>query len=132
VFRHGNLRIDANNSSLIEILRQISHQTGLDVEGLGHDQRIYGQYGPGSMSSTLAKLLDGSGYDYVIVGGGTGHPPTKLLLTVAGEAPAGASVATNNNTPATSEPENPSEPTQAKTPQQIFEELRRMHHHPPQ
>ena len=31
---------------------------------------IYGQYGPGSISATLSSLLDGSGYDFVIVGGG--------------------------------------------------------------
>ncbi len=82
-FSRDNLRIDADNSSLVQILRQVSQTTGLTIEGLDRDERIYGQYGPGPVTSTLSKLLDGAGYNYVIVGGGPGESPAKLLLTPA-------------------------------------------------
>ncbi len=133
-FSQGNLSIDAENASLIQILGQVSHQTGMVVEGLGHDERIYGQYGPGTVASTLTKLLDGAGYDYVIIGGGGDRPPTKLSLTPGSAAGGGAAnpATAGNSTPTTSpaansEPANASEPTRPKTPQEIFEELRRMH-----
>jgi hypothetical protein len=136
-FSRGNLRIDAVNSSLIQIFNQISRQTGLVVEGLNRDERIYGQYGPGSVASVLTKLLDGAGYDYVIVGGGEDRPPSKLILT-PGSNTAGAGtvnpMAATNSAPVASPvepsaPANPSEPPQPKTPQEIFNELRGMHSH---
>lgn len=132
-FRDGTLRIDADNSSLVQILNQVAHETGMKVDGLGADERIYGQYGPGPVTSTLSKLLDGAGYNYVIVGGGPGTPATKLLLTggpsgdaVASDvsAPAPATQTTPAEAPAT---QNAPEPVHPKTPQEIFNELRRMH-----
>lgn len=134
-FRQGLLSIHAQNSSLTAILNQVSRQTGLVVEGLGQDKRIYGQYGPGTVSATLTTLLDGSGYNYVLLGGGTNGSPAKLILTPTGSAPGSAIPAATSNQPFTpaagpnSEPTmvNPSEPAGAKTPQEIFNELRRMH-----
>ncbi|MES2222051.1 MAG: hypothetical protein V4587_13935, partial [Acidobacteriota bacterium] len=158
-FKDGRLSIRAQNSSLVTILSQIQHQTGLVIDGLSHDQRIYGQYGPGSVSATLSALLDGAGYDFVIVGGGSGgngHGAPRLILSVPGTASAAAPAptppaATNNDEqpqPDTTEvppPENPdgdapqaeegdqggpadpTAPPQAKSPQEIFNELRRMH-----
>jgi hypothetical protein len=130
--RPGSLEIVANNSSLIDILNQVSHQTGMAVEGLNHDERIYGRYGPGPVSATLTQLLDGAGYDYIIVGGGPGKSPAKLQLTTASNTPASTAPigATYTPPPATTAPANPSEPTHPKTPQEIFNELRHMH--PPQ
>lgn len=135
-FQQGQLQIDAQNSSLIQILTKISGETGLVVEGLGHDERIYGQYGPNSVASTLTALLDGAGYNYVIIGGGN-QGSMKLLLTprtagsigvASGPTAIGNPVAAPASaTPATA---NPSEPPHPKTPQEIFNELRRMH--PPQ
>lgn len=126
------LTIEARNSSLEQILNQVSQQTGMTIEGSNHDKRIYGDYGPGTVSATMEKLLNGAGYNYVIVGGGDGRPPAKLLLTSdkagAGSAPAVTSQAAQATPPVQSAaPENPSSPTHPKTPQEIFEELRRMH-----
>ena len=133
MFNGETLRIDADNSSLVQILEQVSHATGIKVDGLGADERIYGQYGPGPVTNTLSKLLDGAGYNYVIVGGGPGKPATKLLLTAG---PSGSAIASSVAAPApsfSSEPAKPlpapsfSEPTHPKTPQEIFNELRKMH-----
>ena len=130
-FTQGHLRIDARNSSLVAILNQISHQTGLVVQGLGHDKRIYGQYGPGSVSSTLTALLDGAGYDYVMIGGRGDGIPSKLVLTPSGVStePAEQIAPTPIPVSSTESPvvADPTQPQQQKTPQQIFDELRKMH-----
>ncbi len=133
-FTSGMLTIRARNSSLEQILNQVSQQTGMAIEGSNHDKRIYGDYGPGTVSATVEKLLNGAGYNYVIVGGGDGRPPAKLLLT-SGSAGATSTPPVSSPTPQTSTPvqsavpENPSSPVHPKTPQEIFEELRRMHQH---
>ena len=132
-FRQGILSIDAQNSSLTAILNQVSRLTGLVVQGLGMDKRIYGQYGPGTVSATLTALLDGSGYNYVILGGGSNGSPAKLILTPAGSMPVSTvPVAATSEMPGPttdSQPTmvDPTQPVQAKTPQEIFNELRRMH-----
>jgi hypothetical protein len=172
----GLLTVRAQNSSLVSILLQIQHQTGLVIDGLSHDQRIYGQYGPGSISTTLSALLDGSGYDFVIVGGGNGHAVPRLILSTPGSAGAvtppppvankqaahpdvgnpdaaqpdsnpdatqpdsNPDAAQPNGNPDAAQPDtdqggdqpdanqaDPSAPPQAKSPQEIFDEMRRMH-----
>jgi hypothetical protein len=133
-FQNGALTIQAHNSSLEQILNQVSQQTGMAIEGSDHDKRIYGDYGPGTVSATMEKLLNGAGYNYVLVGGGDGRPPSKLLLT-AGNAgststPASSTPAVQSTPPPqATAPENPSNPVHPKTPQEIFEELKRMHPH---
>ncbi|MHB1838124.1 MAG: hypothetical protein ACYCPD_00025 [Acidobacteriaceae bacterium] len=132
-FSNGLLSVHAQNSSLIDILTQISRRTGLVIEGLSHDARMYGQYGPDNLSATLSALLDGSGYNYVIVGGGSVHSPTRLILSTVGGAAAANLPAEGSNAQApsaASEPSVPADPTapvQPKTPQEIFNEMRRMH-----
>jgi hypothetical protein len=151
-FKNGLLSVHAQNSSLISILNQVQHQTGLVVEGLTHDQRIYGHYGPGNISTTLSALLDGAGYDFVIVGNGSSHTPPRLILSPPGAVGAGPTPqpapavveaqpsdnGTETPPPVTSEgdapqaeddqggPSDPTAPPQSKTPQQIFNEMRRM------
>ena len=132
-FNNGLVTVRAQNSSLISILDQIHRQTGLVIEGLNHDQRMYGQYGPASVSTTLTALLDGSGYDFVIVGGGSAHSSARLILSTPGNAgvPATTSPAVANNQQAApaeqAQPADPTAPPQPKTTQEIFNEMRRMH-----
>lgn len=139
-FNQGTLSIDAQNSSLKEILDQVSHQTGLEIDGLDHDERIYGQYGPDTVANTLTDLLDGSGYNYVMIGGGNGAPPTKLLLTANnGGAAAGSSAPPSSPPPTAAAPAAAPEPQPtdnnvdqhpAPTPQELLDQLRK--DHPPQ
>lgn len=132
-FNQGVLSIHAQNSSLVSILDQVSRDTGLHIEGLSHDERVYGEYGPGDVSTTLSALLDGSGYDYVIVGG-AGHAPAQLMLSPGGGSgaagPQEAATSNQQPAPASSEPSNSADPTapvQPKTAQEIFNEMRRRH-----
>ncbi|MFZ1013839.1 MAG: hypothetical protein WAN28_10885, partial [Terracidiphilus sp.] len=63
-----DLRIDARNSSLHQILNDVSTATGAQVEGFAGDQRVFGDFGPGSAHDVLAQLLQGTGYNIVMVG----------------------------------------------------------------
>ena len=83
ILNGDQLTIVAKNSSLQAILAAVSQQTGLKVTGLSGDMRIYGSYGPGTVSQTLHALLQGSPYNYVLVGGDAKHPPKELDFSLA-------------------------------------------------
>ena len=82
-FSGDQLTIVAKNSSLQAILQAVSQQTGLKVTGLDGDMRIFGTYGPGTVSQTLNALLQGSQYNYVLVGGDATHPPKELDFSLS-------------------------------------------------
>jgi hypothetical protein len=87
----GHLAIQADNSNLSDILRQVSTASGMTVDGLGQDdrsQRIFGSYGPGDPHAVLSALLDGSGYNVMMLGETTAGTPRQLTLTPRGAAKA--------------------------------------------
>jgi hypothetical protein len=88
------LEIEASNSSLNQILHQIAADTGAKLEGLTQDQRVFGSYGPGPGSDVLLKLLDGSGYNVLIIGGRDAYTPLEIVLSA--RSPAGPQTAANN------------------------------------
>lgn len=78
---HG-LRVEASNSSLDQILHEVAADTGAKVEGLSQDQRIFGTFGPGPARDVLTQLLDGSGYNLLLIGDmGQGTPRQIVLST---------------------------------------------------
>jgi hypothetical protein len=79
-FAQGQLEVRADNSSLNQILRSISRRTGLKITGGVEEQRVFGNYGPGSVSSVLATLLDGTETNILLLGGDATNPP-ELQLT---------------------------------------------------
>lgn len=83
----NGLRIEANNSSLQTILNAITAQTGVKVEGLEKDQRIFGVYGPGRARDVLGQLLDGTGYNVLMVGEQAPGTPRQIVLSAKTEAP---------------------------------------------
>jgi hypothetical protein len=84
---HG-LSIDAANSSLSDILTEISTLTGAHVDGFATDARVYGKYGPAPARDVLSQLLDGTGYNVMMIGDlGQGAPRQIVLSTrTAGSA----------------------------------------------
>jgi hypothetical protein len=93
----GSLAIKADNSSLSQILLEISKSTGMKVDGLGQDERIFGNYGPGDPREVLLSLLEGSGYNVLMVGDDKGAPrQLSLSQRSAGNTVASASPARNN------------------------------------
>lgn len=143
VFDSHGLLIVASNSSLAQILKDVSTDTGAKVEGIGADERIFGTYGPGPARDVLSELLDGSGYNVLLVGDrGAGTPRRIVLSPQAG----GAMQSTAKNTAPTTgnddtdadqqapepetEPEQPppnstAPPVPLRTPQQMIEERNR-------
>jgi hypothetical protein len=89
-----DLEIEASNSSLNQILHQVAADTGAKLEGLAQDQRVFGSYGPGPRSDVLLKLLDGSGYNVLMIGGRDADAPLEIVLSV--RSPASPKTAANN------------------------------------
>jgi hypothetical protein len=77
---NGILSISADNSSLNQILRQISHDTGIKITGGVMDERVFGQYGPAAPGQILAELLDGTGSNMILVKH-DGDAAQELILT---------------------------------------------------
>jgi hypothetical protein len=135
---HG-LRIDAANSSLEQILKDFSTATGATVDGLTNDQRIFGEYGPGQARDVLSQVLQGSGYNVIMIGDlGQGTPRQILLTPRQAAGPQNAQRNMPVNTPAeddseVEEPPAPPEPvpmrpnappgSPPRTPQQIMQEM---------
>jgi hypothetical protein len=141
----GRLSVVADNSSLTDILHQLAATSGMTIDGLDKDTRVFGTYGPGDPREILNSLLDGAGYNVMMVGGTASGTPRQLLLSVRSNAPiiaqsAGASreqdddqddsVPLNNYAPAgeVQPPPPPPPPPQnpngsAKSPQQILQEM---------
>ena len=116
---HG-LEIEAFNSSLNQILHQVAADTGAKLEGLRQDQRIFGSYGPGPWSDVLWKLLEGSGYNVLMIGGRDTDALLEVVLSA--RSPASPHAATNNLNRSNSEdddadpPPEPPRPSPMKTP----------------
>jgi hypothetical protein len=76
----GTLFVSASNSSLNQILREISRETGIKITGGVADERVFGQYGPDAPAQILSTLLDGTGSNMLLVYG-DGDVPTELFLS---------------------------------------------------
>jgi hypothetical protein len=145
VFADGNLSIHADNSSLAAILRQVASNSGMKIEGLGGDERVFGNFGPGAPRDVLADLLVGTAYNQVLLGDLSNGAPRELILSpatrggasAASPAPqANANADDGNNEPEAAEapppptPEAPAgsaqPPPGVRTPQQLFEQLQQM------
>jgi hypothetical protein len=90
VWDANGLRIHASNSSLRQILSEVSTETGTKVEGLNADQRIYGEYGPGNARDVLSQLLQGSGYNVLLAGDIGQGAPRQIVLSPRLAGPGGA------------------------------------------
>jgi hypothetical protein len=144
VFIGDTLSIRANNSSLAAILHQVAGKSGMQIEGLSGDERVFGTFGPGAPRDVLADLLNGTAYNLVLLGDLSDGAPRQLILTPATHGGAATSPPPPTTTidEAANEPEPevppppppdvppagtaPSPTPGVKTPQQLFEQLQRM------
>jgi hypothetical protein len=81
----SGLKIEANNSSLHDILTQVSADTGAKVEGMGSDERVFGQYGPGAARDVISQLLHGSSYNVLLIGDQGAGTPRQIVLSARRE-----------------------------------------------
>lgn len=99
-FQGGQLTIVARNASLGAILREVESKTGATVDMPANPtDRVVGQFGPGPAREVLASLLNGSRFNYVLMG--SPQDPTSLDRVVllkkspGTDQPGGASQGTN-------------------------------------
>lgn len=82
--QNGLLMIDAHNSTLSQVLRAVQQQTGasMEVPAGASNERVVAQIGPGQPRDVINTLLNGSKFDYVILGV-LGNPGAvqKVILT---------------------------------------------------
>jgi len=116
-FNGSTLTVVAQNASLQQILREITTATGVKVDGFSTDQRIFGSYGPAPAREVIGQLLDGTGYNVLIIGDLGQGTPRQLVLTFRNGG-AGAPVAGIPQTNANGEEEPVEEPEVQEQPEQ--------------
>jgi hypothetical protein len=108
-FQNGQLTIDAANSTLSQVLHAVQQRTGASIEipAGGASDRVVAQLGPGRPRDVLNTLLNGSKFDYVILGV-TGNPGAvqKVILT---PRLAGTAMTAQNNKPQPQPPDEQAE-----------------------
>jgi hypothetical protein len=113
------------------------------VDGFEKDSRVFGVYGPGSPRDVISELLDGAGYNFLMVGSSDAGMPREIVLTTRGNAPL-----PNPQPSSVSQPDEDDEPVnppaeqaappvqppamppdqrqQPRTPQEMLQELQRL------
>ncbi len=103
-YQGGLLTISAQNSTLGEILRDVRKVTGASIEipsGSGAGERVITHLGPAAPRDVLAGLLNGSSFNYILLGSNSDpNAVLSVILTprppVAGEAQTAANLPPNN------------------------------------
>ena len=109
---NNELTVKADNSSLSQILHQVSSAMGMKLDGLGGDERVFGSFGPGAPREVLTALLDGTSYNVMMVGDLPNGAPRELLLSHRGAEgatppPSANANANNQNQTQPSDQDNP-------------------------
>jgi len=103
-YRDGLLTISATNSTLSQVLQSVQSKTGaaVDIPPGGGSERVASTIGPGRPQSVLATLLNGSKFNYVILGEPNNPGAVqKIILLAKTNAPANGQfpMAQNNARP---------------------------------
>ncbi len=85
----GQLTIVARNSTMSDVLNAVRQKTGANVDmPAGSGERVVGQFGPGAPRDVMAQLLNGSHYDYVLLGSAADpHALNKIVLMAKSNGP---------------------------------------------
>jgi hypothetical protein len=71
-YKDGELSIEAHNSTLADVLKAVRQQTGAELEIPSNaTERVVADLGPGPARQVLAELLNGTHFNYVMVGSST-------------------------------------------------------------
>jgi len=90
-FENGLLTISAKNSTLGEILKQVKELTGatIDLPASGAPERVVTQLGPAAPRDVLAALLNGTQFNYVLLGSAA-DPSAIASVTLTSKPGTGA------------------------------------------
>jgi len=90
-YENGQLAIVAPNSTLSDILHAVHNQTGANIDiPPGANERVVSSFGPGPARDVLTSLLNGSHFNYVMVGSvADPNAVAQVILTprAGGETP---------------------------------------------
>jgi hypothetical protein len=72
-----------------DVLNAVRQKTGANVDmPAGSGERVVGQFGPGAPRDVMAQLLNGSHYDYVLLGSAADpHALNKIVLMAKSSGP---------------------------------------------
>ena len=88
IYQSGQLTILAPNSSLGDILRAIRKQTAADIEiPANANERVVTNLGPGPALQVVAELLNGSHFNYVLLGSPSDASRLTRVVLVAKTGP---------------------------------------------
>jgi hypothetical protein len=109
-YTNGKLTVAASNTSLAEVLRAISTQTGtvIDFPAGSAADRIVVREGPGTIRHVLTNLLNGSGFNYVILASPNAPDELTRVILATADQPA-------NFSPQPANDQNNLTPDQPKT-----------------
>jgi len=83
-FKGGELTIVARNSTMGDVLTAVKQKTGAAVDMPAvSSERVVGRFGPGAPRDVMAQLLNGSHYDYVLLGSPTDPGSLKKVVLMA-------------------------------------------------
>jgi len=109
--------VEATNSSLRQILDDVSTTTGAKVEGLGADERVFGSYGPGPARDVISQILEGSSYNVLMLGDEGQGTPREIILSERTRVGSQPGQANNRSNPQDEDVEpEPEEPTAQQPP----------------
>ena len=100
-YQNGQLTIVAPNSTLGDILRAVRKQTGAEIEIPEARERVVTHLGPGPARDVVAELLNGSRFNYVLLGSPADASLLTRVVLVAKSTPDNA----NPNNPGAGQPQ---------------------------
>jgi len=104
-YQNGQLTIVAPNSTLGDILRAVRKQTSADIEIPPATERVVTHLGPGPAREIVAELLNGSRFNYVLLGSPEDASALTRVVLVAKSGP--ENVAAPNGQPQPPQPGQP-------------------------
>jgi hypothetical protein len=132
-FNNGKLKIFSDRATLAEVLTEVRRRTGADIAipPSATQEQVFGTLGPAAPREVMAALLNGSHFNFVMVG--ADNDPSQLrsvMLTPRDGAP--ASVPAIASPPAVDEQPNPdlaADPAPADNNAQAEPDMSPRHHH---
>lgn len=99
-YKDNQLTIVAPNSTLADVLRAVRKQTGAEIDIPAAPDRVVTHLGPGPARSVIADLLNGSRFNYVLLG----SPNDDSVLTRVVLVPKGPEIPGPNQPGANAQP----------------------------
>ncbi len=114
-YQGGQLSIQSNNATLGQVLRSVQAKTGasFDIPASANSDRVVAQLGPGQPRDVLAALLNGSKFNFIILGSPTQPGSVQKLILTPRQNNAVTNTAQNRPSP---QPQPEAQPDEDYTP----------------